>query len=85
MFHYTVETTKTPELAIEALTENLKAEKFGVLWQLDMKEKLQEKGAEFDMPYQILEVCNPVEARPSVSCPKMHWSAISCRASSPYT
>ncbi|WP_438432720.1 DUF302 domain-containing protein [Gorillibacterium sp. sgz500922] len=63
MFHYTVETTKTPELAIEALTENLKTEKFGVLWQLDMKEKLHEKGVEFEMPYQILEVCNPVEAK----------------------
>ncbi|MCC3372053.1 DUF302 domain-containing protein [Cohnella sp. REN36] len=63
MFHYTVETTKTPEQAVEALTENLKAEKFGVLWQLDLKEKLHEKGVEFDSPYRILEVCNPVEAK----------------------
>jgi len=63
MFHYTVETTKTPAQAIEVLTEKLRAEKFGVLWQLDRKEKLQEKGVEFDMPYQILEVCNPVEAK----------------------
>ncbi len=59
MFHYTVETTKTPEQAIEALTENLKAEKFGVLWRLDLKDKLQEKNVDFDMPYWILEVCNP--------------------------
>ncbi|MBD3919036.1 DUF302 domain-containing protein [Paenibacillus sp. PR3] len=63
MFHYTVETTKTPEQAVEALTENLKVEKFGVLWKLDMEEKLQEKGVELDMTYQILEVCNPVEAK----------------------
>lgn len=63
MFHYTVETTKTPDQAVETLTENLKAEKFGVLWQLDMQEKLREKGVEFDMSYQILEVCNPVEAK----------------------
>ncbi|WP_410511291.1 DUF302 domain-containing protein [Paenibacillus sp. BR2-3] len=63
MFHYTVETTKTPEQAIAALTENLKAEKFGVLWQLDMKEKLQEKGVDLEMTYHILEVCNPVEAK----------------------
>lgn len=63
MFHYTVETAKTIEQAIEALTENLKAEKFGVLWRFDMKEKLHEKGVEFDMPYEILEVCNPVEAK----------------------
>lgn len=63
MFHYTVETTKTPNEAISALTENLKEEKFGVLWQLDMREKLHEKGVDFDNIYHILEVCNPVEAK----------------------
>ncbi|QHW29430.1 DUF302 domain-containing protein [Paenibacillus rhizovicinus] len=63
MFHYTVETSKTPEQVIEVLKENLKAEKFGVLWELDLKEKLQEKGVDFDMPYHILEVCNPEEAK----------------------
>lgn len=45
------------------LADNLKAEKFGVLWQLDLKEKLKEKGVEFDQTYHILEVCNPVEAK----------------------
>ena len=63
MFHYTVETTKTPEQAVLALTENLNADKFGVLWQMDMKEKLQEKGVELEMTYHILEVCSPVEAK----------------------
>ncbi|REE66749.1 uncharacterized protein (DUF302 family) [Paenibacillus taihuensis] len=63
MFHYTVESSKTLEQAIEALKENLKAEKFGVLWELDLKEKLREKGVDFDMPYHILEVCNPEEAK----------------------
>lgn len=63
MFHYTVETAKSPEQAIVDLQENLKEEKFGVLWQLDMKEKLIEKGVDFDQMYHILEVCNPVEAK----------------------
>lgn len=63
MFHYTVETAKLPDEAIAALQENLKEEKFGVLWQLDMKEKLNEKGVDFDQTYHILEVCNPVEAK----------------------
>ncbi|MCY9667550.1 DUF302 domain-containing protein [Paenibacillus alginolyticus] len=63
MFHYTMETAKSPEQAIAALQENLKEEKFGVLWQLDMKEKLNEKGVDFDQTYHILEVCNPVEAK----------------------
>lgn len=63
MFHYTVETEKSPQEAISDLTESLKQEKFGVLWQLDLKEKLNEKGVEFDQTYHILEVCNPVEAK----------------------
>ncbi|MBT2286089.1 DUF302 domain-containing protein [Paenibacillus polymyxa] len=63
MFHYTVSTNKTVEQAIADLTENLKKEKFGVLWQLDMKEKLHEKDVELNMEYHILEVCNPVEAQ----------------------
>lgn len=63
MFHYTVETENTPEQAIEKLTETLKEEKFGVLWQLNMKDKLQEKGVDFDQAFYILEVCNPVEAK----------------------
>lgn len=63
MFHYTVETAKSPEQTIADLQENLKDEKFGVLWQLDMKEKLNEKGVDFDQTYHILEVCNPVEAK----------------------
>ncbi|WP_379152438.1 DUF302 domain-containing protein [Paenibacillus sp. sgz5001063] len=63
MFHYTVETSKTPEEAIAELTEHLKEDKFGVLWELDMKSKLHEKGVELDMAYHILEVCNPNEAK----------------------
>ncbi|MEX2459690.1 MAG: DUF302 domain-containing protein [Paenibacillaceae bacterium] len=63
MFHYTIETSKSPEQVIEDLQENLKEEKFGIMWQFDMKEKLNEKGVDFDQTYHILEVCNPVEAK----------------------
>lgn len=63
MFHYTISTDKTPEQAIAALTERLKEEKFGVLWQLNLQEKLREKGEDMDQAYHILEVCNPAEAK----------------------
>ncbi|MGG3456223.1 DUF302 domain-containing protein [Paenibacillus rhizolycopersici] len=63
MFHYTVETIKTPEQAIAELTNQLKEEQFGILWQFNMKDKLHEKGVELDINYHILEVCNPVEAK----------------------
>jgi|SRR5690625_2657533 uncharacterized protein (DUF302 family) len=63
MFHYTVETDKTMEEAIQSLEESLKEDKFGVLWQFDIQETLQNKGFEFEQPYKVLEVCNPAEAK----------------------
>lgn len=63
LFHYTVETTKSIADAIASLEEHLKEEKFGVLWQFNIKEKLQEKGVNFDQSYFVLEVCNPHEAK----------------------
>lgn len=63
MFDYTVVTDKNIEEAIQSLEESLKEEKFGVLWKFDIKEKLQEKGLEFQKEFKVLEVCNPVEAQ----------------------
>jgi len=62
MFNYTVETEKGRDEAVQALAENLQAEKFGILWNFDLTAKLQEKGTDFDTPFTILEVCNPQEA-----------------------
>ncbi|PLR84902.1 hypothetical protein CVD25_13515 [Bacillus canaveralius] len=62
-FHYTVTTNKTIEETIASLEQNLKENKFGILWQLDIPEKLQEKGVDsYTKPYRVLEVCNPHEA-----------------------
>ncbi|WP_019416193.1 DUF302 domain-containing protein [Paenisporosarcina sp. TG20] len=63
MFDYTVVTSKTVADAVRSLEENLKEEKFGVLWNFDLTAKLQEKGVDFDIPYTVLEVCNPHEAK----------------------
>ena len=62
-FHYSVVTDKTIDAAIQSLEETLKENKFGLLWQMNIPEKLQEKGVEFDMPFRVLEVCNPHEAK----------------------
>ncbi|MCF8020948.1 conserved protein of unknown function [Petrocella atlantisensis] len=45
------------------LEASLKEEGFGILWELNMKDKLQEKGIEFDRDFIVLEVCNPVAAK----------------------
>lgn len=63
MFDYTVQTEKSIAEAINSLEVNLKEEKFGVLWIFDIKEKLNEKGLEFDKEFKVLEVCNPFEAQ----------------------
>ncbi|WP_246943695.1 DUF302 domain-containing protein [Bacillus pinisoli] len=63
MFDYTVETDKSITEAIASLEANLKEEKFGVLWQFDIKDKLNEKGLDFENEYVVLEVCNPHEAQ----------------------
>ncbi|RWZ58748.1 DUF302 domain-containing protein [Halobacillus fulvus] len=63
MFHYTVETSKGLEEAVESLETSLKEEQFGVLWTFDIKDKLNEKGLEFEQEFKVLEVCNPKEAQ----------------------
>lgn len=62
-FHYTVTTNKTIDEAILSIEQNLKENKFGILWKLDLTGTLQKKGVHsYTSPYYILEVCNPVEA-----------------------
>lgn len=62
MFHYTVESTKSLQTTLLSLEEQLKDEQFGVLWDLNMNEKLEAKGLNLEDHYRILEVCNPKEA-----------------------
>ena len=56
MFHYTVETPKSIDKAIQSLEENLKKEKFGVQWQFNVKETLENKGFDLEnlLPDYIL-------------------------------
>ena len=79
MFHYTVETNKTMEDAIQSLEENLKTEGFGVLWQFDIKETLQKKGLDFNQPYQVLEVCSPKEAQHMLTKNQMVGYFLPCK------
>ncbi|MDF0728093.1 DUF302 domain-containing protein [Cytobacillus sp. S13-E01] len=63
MFHYTKEIQGNVKETVTKLEESLAEEGFGVLWNLDLRNKLQEKGIDFDNELMILEVCNPHEAK----------------------
>ncbi|OIU69627.1 DUF302 domain-containing protein [Rossellomorea aquimaris] len=63
MFHYTKEVSMTVKEAAEKVESTLKEESFGVLWNLDLAGKLEEKGLDFNEEVVILEVCNPKEAK----------------------
>ena len=41
----------------------MKENGFGVLWQFNFKDKLQEKGLEFKDDFVVLEVCSPKQAK----------------------
>lgn len=79
MFDYTVETEKNMDEAIKDLEASLKEEKFGVLWTFDIKEKLQEKGLEFEKEFKVLEVCNPLEAQKVLNENEMAGYFLPCK------
>jgi uncharacterized protein (DUF302 family) len=60
---YEKKVDKSFDGAVESLKRNLEENKFGVLWELNFKDKLREKGLEFDTNFKIFEVCNPVQAK----------------------
>lgn len=62
-YTYTVTTEQPVAAAVESVRKNLQENGFGTLWQLNVPEKLQEKGVEYQREAVILEVCNPVHAR----------------------
>lgn len=60
-------TNKTFKEAVDSIVTALKEREFGVLWQLNFKEKLAEHKINFDNNFMILEVCNPLKAKEVLS------------------
>lgn len=62
-FVYEMKTGKDFETAVEDIRKSLGARGFGVLWEMNFKDKLREKGLEFDVNFKVMEVCNPPKAK----------------------
>ena len=60
---YIVTTNKTVEQAVEALQEAVGRHGFGVLHIHNLQETMRKKGVEFGNECQILEICNPHQAK----------------------
>lgn len=54
---------KAVELIVNRFKENLEDTNFGILWELDLKDKINSKGIEFENDYLIFEICNPQMAK----------------------
>ena len=65
--YFELPTDKSFDQACEALKEAVKPFGFGVLWELNFKDKLHEKGIEFDIDFKVFEVCNPKKAEKVLS------------------
>lgn len=64
---YQVTTKKSVDEAVAAVGAALQNHQFGVLWDLDINEKLTEKGLAAEPPFRILEVCSAPRAKHALS------------------
>lgn len=64
---YEKKTNKSFDEALESVKKELKERKFGVLWELNFKDKMAEHNIDFKNNFKILEVCNPQKANEVLS------------------
>lgn len=76
---YTKETKLNVKSAVEKLTEDLKANKWGVLSVIDLKKILAEKLKIESDDYIILDVCNPGLAYQGLSINKQVGLILPCK------
>lgn len=62
-FIYKQKSNKSFEETKNTLKFELSKVGFGVLWELNFKDKLSEKGLDFKEDFLVMEVCNPARAK----------------------
>lgn len=78
---YIVTTSKTVDHAVKDLQESVKRHGFGVLHIHNLQETMKKKGVEFSNECQILEICNPHQAKKVLEDDMDLNMALPCRIS----
>ena len=78
---YIVETQKSVEQAVADLQVAVQRHKFGVLHIHNLQETLKKKGVDFANACQILEICNPQNAKEVLTEDMDLNMALPCRVS----
>lgn len=78
---YIVNSRKKIEDVGKALEESARRNGFGVLAIHDLRQKMKEKGVEFNRPCLIYEVCNPRQAKEVLEENLEISTALPCRIS----
>jgi len=77
--------TRTAKGSVEAVSAKLAtaaaANKFGVLGEHDLKERMAAKGVQFGSECRIIEVCNPAQAKSVLEANMAISTALPCRIS----
>ncbi len=76
---YQVSTQKSVDEAVDAVGQLLKKYQFGVLWDLDINEKLTEKGLDPEPAFRILEVCSAPRAKKALSTNQIAGYFLPCK------
>ncbi|PYV24775.1 MAG: hypothetical protein DMG24_10540 [Acidobacteria bacterium] len=78
---FRIQSRKSLSEVAKALEAAAQRHKFGVLAVHDLKQKMQEKGVEFDRDCLIYEVCNPQQAKKVLEANTEISTALPCRIS----
>jgi uncharacterized protein (DUF302 family) len=78
---YAKEARGTVSQVVKRLEAAAKENKLGVLGAVNLKQKLTEKGIQFDAECQIIEVCNPAQAKRVLDSNMAISTALPCRIS----
>jgi uncharacterized protein (DUF302 family) len=78
-FSYHATTGQSVKEAAEKVKQILQVKGFGTLWELNIPEKLKEKGVMYNRGAIILEVCNPQRAKEALEANKEAIYFLPCK------